>query len=956
VRKKIAQIVSFAVALAALVAPAAQAAEVVFMPQNNPPSSADGWQAGTCNTPTCAPDSPKAEFFETAAGHPPFGITQFIVRHKTELVHKEPEVDMKTLRVDLPVGLSVNPGATPQCAAERPKDCPLNTKVGESVVIVSPELPLVPPVPITAPVYNLVPKQGQPARFGFTVEPVPDLPLLPPSDIFLEADVAWESDFHEGFTIQVPKVPSVKLLQNRLIFNGLAHVDPGVGYFLTAPSTCLDPTQPAFEHTYSTYARADSLQNPDPAFPNGSPFVESKLPPGTSPKDCATIPFNPSIAVDPGTKQVDSPAGAITEVKLPVEPNPTGQETSTMRTARVTLPAGMGLNPSAANGLAACTDAQFGKGTRNPVACPPASKVGTVTVATPPLPEGPLTGNVYVGEQKSRNPESGEEYRIFVHAASTRYGVDLRLIGNVIANAKTGQLTAVFDDPPKNVLRGGNPDNLPHGLPQVPFTSFKIDIDDGSKSALSSPPTCGPNTTNTQLTPWSAQFSGKGPATPSSKFDLASLPGGGPCPKTMAQRPFAPGFNAKPKSDVAKTFTPFSANFSRPPGQQELKGIDILLPPGATAKLKGVPYCPPKAIASAEDRSGAAEKKNASCPDNSKIGIAKVQAGTGPSPLEIEGDAYLAGPHKGAPLSIVVVTPALAGPFDLGNVVVRVPLFLASETARIHPKTSEIPDVFGGTKLDIRSIFLNINRKDFTLNGTNCRKGQTAGAIYGGGANPLNPNAYAPFNVADEFKATGCRKLKFRPKLKVRLFGATRRAKHPKLRAVLKARGKDANIRRASVALPHALFLDQASLATVCTRVQFAADKCPKRSIYGRAKAFTPLLGKPLKGPVYLRSSNNTLPDLVAHLEGQVEIDLVGRIDSFRGGLRTTFGKVPDVPVGKFVMTLPGGKKGLLVNSRNLCAKPVKAIIKIKAQNGRKANSKPKLRTPCGKKKRTKSS
>nr|MDQ2631210.1 hypothetical protein [Actinomycetota bacterium] len=446
-------------------------------------------------------------------------------------------------------------------------------------------------------------------------------------------------------------------------------------------------------------------------------------------------------------------------------------------------------------------------------------------------------------------------------------------------------------------------------------------------------------------------WSGNPPATPSSKFELASLPGGGPCPKSMAARPFSPGFSAKPKSDRAKTFTPFSTNITRPQGQQELKGIDILLPPGATAKLKGVPYCPPKAIAQAQDRSGAAERKNASCPDNSKIGIAKVQAGTGPSPLEIEGDAYLAGRHQGAPLSIVVVTPAIAGPFDLGNVVVRVPLFLASETARIHPKTDEIPHVFGGTKLDIRSIFLNINRKDFTLNGTNCRKGETTGALYGGGADPLNQGAFAPFKVAEPFQAKGCRKLKFRPKLNVRLFGKTQRAKHPKLRAVLKARGKDANIRRAVVALPRALFLDQASLGTVCTRVQFAEDKCPKRSIYGRAKAFTPLLGKPLKGKVYLRSSNNTLPDMVAKLEGQVTINLVGRIDSFRGGIRTTFGKVPDVPVSKFVMILPGGKKGLLVNSTNLCAKPVKAFIRLTGQNGKKVNRKPELRTPCGKKK-----
>jgi len=936
-------------------AASAQAAEVVFSPQNNPPNSTDGWQAGTCVDPFCSPDSPSAAFYETAAGHPPFGITQFIVRHKTELSHEEPEVDMKTLRVDLPVGLSVNPGATPQCTVPAGKHpdaltCPPNTKVGESYITVSPEgVPLVPPITLPPiPVYNVVPNSGEPARFGFSV-PNPVI-VEPPSDVYLEADVAWHSDYHEGFTIKVPKASGLKLLKNRLIFEGQSHAPPGIGYFITTPSTCFDPTSPTHAHTYSTYARADSIQNPDPVFPTGSPFVESPLPPGTSPKGCATIPFNPSIGLDPATKQVDSPAGASTEVKLPVELNPLGQETSTMRTARVTLPAGMGLNPSAANGLQACTDAQFGKGTRNPVACPAASKIGTATIVTPPLPEGPLTGNVYVGEQKSRDPESGEEYRIFVNAASVRYGVDVRLIGNVVANRKTGQLTAVFDDPPKtSVLRGPHSDNLPNGLPQVPFTTFRLDLDDGPKAVLSSPPTCGPNMTTSQLTPWAAATTGRPPATPSSKFDLATYPGGGACPKTMAARPFAPGFSAQPQSNKAKTFTPFATLITRPQGQQELKGLDIKLPKGATAKLKGVPYCPPKAIATAEDRSGKAERKNPSCPAKSEIGSASVQAGTGDSPLKINGTAYLAGRHQGAPLSILVVTPAIAGPFDLGNVVVRVPLFLDPESARIHPKTNDIPHVFGGTKLDIRSVFLSINRKGFTLNGTNCRKRATEGGIFGGGGDPTKPSTYSTSMVKDSFKATGCKKLKFRPKLKLRLFGKTQRDKNPKLRAVLKARKKDANIARASVALPNALFLDQASLATICTRVQFAADKCPKKSIYGRAKAFTPLLGKPLKGPVYLRSSNNPLPDLVAHLEGQVEIDLVGRIDSFRGGIRTTFDRVPDVPVSKFVMVLPGGKKGLLVNSTNLCAKPVKGIIKFKAQNGRKASSKPTLRTPCGK-------
>lgn len=932
-------------ALGVAFVPTARAGEVVFSPQHNPPTSEDGWQAGTCKISSCEPDSePKAAFFfEQAAGHPIFGITQFIVRHKAQ-VNEEPEVDMKTLRVDLPVGLSVNPGATPQCevgAGQHPDaaNCSPASKVGESLITVSPEgTPLVPPIPLAVPVFNVKPKPGEAARFGFSV-PNPVI-TEPPSDVYLEGDVDWSGDYHEGFTIHVPKAAAVKLLKNRLVFEGQSHAPPGVGFFLTTPSTCFDPTQPAFAHIYSTYARADSLQNPDPSFPAGSPFVEAKLPPGTSPKECATIPFNPAIALDPGTKAVDSPSGAATEVKLPVEPNPAGQETSTMRTARVTLPAGMGLNASAANGLAACSDAQFGRGTRKPIACPPASKIGTATVVSQALPEGPLSGDVYVGEQQSRDPQSGDEYRIFVDAASSRYGIDVRLIGNVLANPKTGQLTAVFDEPAKVDPLAGE---VPHGLPQVPFTNFKISLEGGPKAVLSSPPTCGPNTATSQLVPWS----GNAPATPSGQFTLTSAPGGGACPKTMAQRPFAPGFSAQPKSSKARKFTPFSTQLTRPPGQQELKGLDVTLPKGATAKLKGVPYCKPADIAQAEKRSGAAEKKNPSCSDKSRIGVATVAAGTGPSPLKIQGTAYLAGPHQGAPLSILVVTPALAGPFDLGNVVVRVPLFLDSESGRIHPKTNDIPDVFGGTRLDIRSVFLNVNRKDFTLNGTNCRKGATEGAILGGGGDPTNPAAYSAFNVSDGFKATGCRKLRFHPRLNLRLFGATHRTQHPRLRAVLKARRRDANIALASVALPHALLLDQANLSKICTRVQFAAHECPKKSVYGHAKAFSPLIGKPLEGPVYLRSSDNPLPDLVVRLKGQVELVLDGRIDSFKGGIRTTFQHVPDLPVSKFVMTLPGGKHGLLVASTNLCAKPVKGIVRFKGQNGRKVHRHPILRTPC---------
>lgn len=934
---------AIAIVLAALtlgVLPAAALADTgdIIAPQHNPPTAEDGWQAGTCTTdlPECTPQTP-GQFYTQAAGHPNVGLTQFIVKNKPFEVlglpvpgTENPVGTLKTLRVDLPVGLSVNPQATPQCelASFQAEACAVSapgSQVGTSAVTAALEgLPAPPLDGLTkVPVYNLVPKEGQPARFGFRILG---------NEVFLEADVDWSGDYHEGFTIAVPKSPIGEILKNRLVFQGRA----GNGTFLTLPSTCFDPAQPGFEHVYSTLMRADSVEQPNPTFPNGSSFFESTLPPGIKPTGCDKVPFQPTTAVDPGTQQTDSPSGPTVEVKVPFEESGTAIANSNVKDAVVTLPRGMGLNPAAAPGLQACTTEQFGKGTRNPVGCPAGSKIGTAAIETPPLPAGALKGDVYLGQQLSRDPQSGDLYRVFLNAVSTRYGVDVRLIGNVKADPLTGQLTTVFKE-----------------NPQVPFTSVKLDFDDG-KGVLTSSPTCGPNKATHAMTAWSGTPD-QGPE--EAGFTLGKAPGGGKCAKTMAERPFAPGFSAQPKSNAAKTFTPFTVQITRPQGQQELKGVDITLPEGATAKLKGVPYCPPKAIAAAANRSGQAERKNASCPDGSRIGGASVQAGTGGSPLKIGGDAYLAGPYKGASLSLVVVTPAVAGPFDLGNVVVRVPLFLQPETAQINPRTNAIPDVYGGAKLDLRSVFVNVNRKEFALTGTNCRKGATAGTIAGGGADPTNPAAFSAFPVSDPFQATGCRKLKFRPKLNLRLFGKTQRAKHPKLRAVLKARGKDANIRKASVALPHALFLDQASLATVCTRVQFAADKCPKRSIYGKARAFTPLLGKPLEGPVYLRSSNNTLPDMVAHLEGQVTIDLVGRIDSFRGGIRTTFGRVPDVPVSKFVLTLPGGKKGLLVNSTNLCAKPVKAIIRIKAQNGKKVNRKPKLRTPCsvkGKSKRSK--
>jgi hypothetical protein len=842
---------------------------------------------------------------------------------------EEPVGDIKTVRVDLPAGLSVNPQATPQCPQgtfeTTPLSCPAGSNVGTSYAVAallgikSPQLP--------ATVYNIEPPTGEPARFGFN---------LLGNNVYLRAGVAWEGDYHEYFTIDAPVSPIGHVLKNRLVFEGRA----GNGTFITTPTTCFDWTQPAFQHVYSTYLRADGLGPglEDPNFPNGSPFIESELPPNTSPKECGSIPFAPTTAVSPGTTQTDSPAATEVQVAVPFEVPSAGekaqpltkQASSQLRTAKLTLPQGMGINPSAANGLATCTNGQLGKNTRSLAnSCPPASKIGTVAIDTPPLPDGSLNGDVYVGQQLSRDPASGDEYRIFVEAKSDRYGIIARLIGNVSANPQTGQLTTTFAE-----------------NPQVPFSSFRLHFNGGPKSPLTSPPTCGPNKAGSQMIPWS----GNAAASPGAEFSLSSAPGGGACAKTLGARPFGPSFGTHDSNPKGGAFTQFAMNVGRNDGNQELKGVDVTLPPGLTAKLAGVRYCPASAIAAAAANSGAAEAADSSCPDKSLIGSAAVSAGSGPAPYKTSGEVFLSGPYHGAPLSLAVLTPATAGPFDLGTVVVRVALFVDPETARVHAVSDPIPHVFGGALLDVRSIAVKLDRPKFSLNPTNCSAFATSGVLRGGGSNPLDPAAFSSFAVSSPFKVNGCESLGFKPKLFMRIFGGTRRAKSPKLRAVLVARDGDANIGRSAVKLPKPIFLEQASLANVCTRVQFAAHDCPKDSVYGFAEATTPLLDGPLKGPVYLRSSSHELPDLVVALNGQVDVVLDGRIDSVKGRMRTTFDTVPDVPVDKFVLTIRGGKKrGLLVNSTNLCAKKYKVIARFTGQNGKKANQKPKLRTPCKK-------
>lgn len=965
----------------------------IIQPQNE--TTDQGFQAGTCNEETeagknCSVATPNI-YFTTAAGHPPIGFTQYIIQHEAftplpsppfpagsltaPIVEPISERTIKTLRSDLPPGLTVNPEATPsRCTTaeflkepvpgngEFVPECKPETITGEQKVTLvtnkneveiqpgfkAPKGFVIPPIPggTLVPIYNLVPAEGEPAKLGFIINK-----KIP---VFLRTEVAWESDFHESFTIELPntaEVTGLSTLISRLVSKGRS----GNGTYLTTPTTCFDPNEPAYEHLYSTWFRAHSYGDPDPEFPHGSTPVEAKPPKvgglRVQQGGCENVPFDPTVDVDPGTAEVDSPAPATVTTKLPfnaaTEGND-GQMQSHVRKAEVKLPAGMGINPAGAQGLQACTDEQFNKGERIYTnECPPESDIGSVEVVSEPLAE-PLLGDVYVGTQNSNDPESGDQFRILLEAKSLHEGIAARLVGHVKANKTTGELTAVIDDQLSNEFFG----QLPSGLPQVPFEEIKVHFD-GGKDVLTSPPICSSESTS-KFEPWARPGTF---AEPKSTVTLTNDPTGGACPKTMAERKFSPFYKAKTDSQKAGAYSPFHVNIARRDGEQELKAVDVTLPKGLTGKLAGIPYCPEDAIAAAGGRSGKAEKESASCPSASSIGSVTTKSGSGANPLQLTGNAYLAGPYKGAALSMVTITPAVAGPFDLGNVVVRVALNVDPETAQIHAVSDVIPDVFGGVKLDVRAIDVDVNRNQFMLNPTNCAAGATQGTINGGGADPTNPAAFSSYPVSDPFQAIECNKLGFKPKLKIQLYGGTKRNKYPRLKATLTARKGDANIARTAVTMPRSLFLEQGHIGTVCTRPQLASHTCPKASVYGKAWAKSPLLEKKLQGKVYLVSSNNKLPDLLVDLRGQVEIYLRGVIGSgSTGGLKTVFRTVPDVPVSKFVLNMKGGKKSLLVNSTNTCAKPQRAIVNMKGQNGKKKNAKKfKLNVvSCGKKKKGK--
>ncbi len=590
----------------------------------------------------------------------------------------------------------------------------------------------------------------------------------------------------------------------------------------------------------------------------------------------------------------------------------------------MTLPEGMAINPSSANGLQACTFAQYqAEGPLwNPAAgCPQASKIGSVEVRTPLLSDA-LHGDLFVASQD--DSPFNTLFALYMVIRSERYGVVVKQAGKVEPDPQTGQLHSTFDS-----------------VPQLPFSHFDVHFREGPRSPLSTPERCGAYTTTATLTPWS----GDPPIVETDSFQVTAGPGGGPCPG--AELPFGPSLSGGTLDSQAGAYSPFTMRITRADGEQPITRLDSVLPSGVVGRIAGVGRCSDAAIAAAKQKSGRAELAAASCPASSRIGTIRAGAGVGSVLTYVDGSLYLAGPYNGSPLSVVAVTPAVTGPFDLGTVVIREGLNLNPTTAEVEVSGAgsegTIPRILKGVPLQLRDLRVEIDRPRFTLNATSCEPKTLKAALFG---------SSLLASLTDRYQARGCGALGYKPKLSLKLLGATKRGQFPSVRSTLVPRSGDANTSRAVVTLPPSQQIENAHINNPCTRVQFAADACPKSSILGKAKAVSPLLDAPLQGPVYFRSNGGEreLPDIVADLNGQFRIILVGFIDTKGKRIRTTFANVPDAPVSKFTLNLLGGKRGLLVNNRNLCKGKQRAKLALTGQNGRRHVTQPVLKTSCKKK------
>lgn len=860
--------------------------------------------------------------------------------------------EFKDLVVDLPPGLVGDPMAVPRCS--NADFLTFTKKIGTAC----PDAAAVGVVGIRqkgksfgeefAPVYNLEPPPGTPAMLGFhaligvAVTMKVGVREDGERNLFATLGNVPQAEPATGSELTIwgePADPAHDPLRGHCFRNGgsIGNCPAAIPRrpFLTLPRSCNGPLTTTF--------KARSWQDQETWIETvATTRDQSSNPLGTT--GCDKLGFHPMIAARPTTRSAESAAGLDFNLDIEDEGLVSSQGTakSDVRDVVATLPEGMTVNPSAAEGLGVCTRAQYERehlGAEAGEGCPESSKIGSVRVETPLLENRILQGALYVAQQDDPATSSlGAEnpfdslLALYVVVEDRDLGIFVKQAGKVEPDPLTGQLVSTFE-----------------GIPQLPFSHFMLHFREGDRSSLVTPAACGTYSATADFTPWSNPDK-RSPAT--SLFQIDSGIGGGPCP-TGGAPPFRSSFEAGSINNNAGSYSPFYMRLTRFDGEQDMTRFDSILPPGVVGKIASVAKCSDAAIEAAKGKSGREEVATPSCPRSSQIGGTVAGAGVGAALTYVPGQIYLGGPFGGDPLSIVAITPAVAGPFDAGTVVVRQALTLDPETAEVQVDGSHsdpIPHILKGIPLKLRDLRVFVDRKDFTLNPTSCDPMATKATLFGGFLNVFSSGDDIPVALSSRYQAANCASLDFKPKFSFSLAGGTRRGDHPALKAVVTPRAGDANFASAVVTLPHSAFLEQAHIRTVCTRVQFAAGQCPKGSIYGRARAVTPLLDEPLEGPVYLRSSSHPLPDLVVSLHGVVDINLVGRIDSVNARIRSSFESIPDAPVTKFALEMQGGKKGLVVNSRNLCSHKSHASAEVVGQNGKLTELKPLVRaTNCGK-------
>ena len=411
---------------------------------------------------------------------------------------------------------------------------------------------------------------------------------------------------------------------------------------------------------------------------------------------------------------------------------------------------------------------------------------------TPAL-DGPLKGSIYFGE-----PQPGNQYRVFLIADG--FGIHAKLVGDIHPDPVTGRITAVFND-----------------LPQVPFESFNFHIFASQRALLATPTHCANYSVESVFTPWNSALANQ---TSSPNFSLGSGPNGASCPAEV--RPFQPRLVAGTANPLAGAFSSFHLKLDRDDGDQFLGDLNFRMPPGFTGDLRGISYCSEGAIAAAAANAGRAEQASASCPAASQIGTTNVTAGPGTNPFNAVGKMYLsgpfdpdgAGPEPRAPLSLAAITPALAGPYDYGVVVVRVALHVDQRTAQVSAVSETVPQIIGGVPIRMRSIQVNIDKPNFTINPTNCSDFSVDSEGIG------DQGTVAAFSSF--FHAVNCRYLNFNPKMTIKQIGkgATGRSANPKMRFELRTKSGEANIKSVKVTLPKAFAIDQRHLSNLCSKSQ----------------------------------------------------------------------------------------------------------------------------------------